>query len=132
MWVGEMKSSGDENYTKWKGRIQSFTYLFEQDLNLLTDNCHLFEAIISKSGHPKSIKSYLAGKISLETLVVLDDLTSFTSKLSDSYDPVLNLIKTKIHKYRQFLTIIRILLSKNLDKNVIVYGLVNPSKKFPV
>jgi hypothetical protein len=102
MWVGEMKSSGDENYTKWKGRIQSFTYLFEQDLNLLTDNCHLFEAIVSKSGHPKSIKSYLAGKISLETLVVLDDLTSFTSKLSDSYDPVLNLIKTKIHKYRQF------------------------------
>ena len=99
MWVGEMRTSGEDNYLKWKGRVHSFTYLFESDLNTLTEDCHLYEAIVSKSGHPKIIKSYLAGKVCLESVVVMDDLTKFMSKLSD---PVLEIIKTRVSKYRPF------------------------------
>ena len=117
MWVGELKTSGEDNYLKWKGRTQSFSYLFESDLNTLTKDCHLYEAIISKSGHPKIIKYYLAGKISLETIVVMDDLTKFMSKLSESYDPVLGIIESRINKYRSFFvydknSVVRMIRSK--------------------
>jgi hypothetical protein len=114
MWVGEMKASGEDNYLKWKGRVHSFTYLFESDLNTLTEDCHLYEAIVSKSGHPKIIKSYLAGRICLESVVVMDDLTKFMSKLSD---PVLEIIKARVSKYRPFFvydkdSVVRVIRSK--------------------
>jgi hypothetical protein len=114
MWVGEMKISGEDNYLKWKGRVHSFTYLFESDLNTLTEDCHLYEAIISKLGHPKIIKYYLAGRICLESVVVMDDLTKFMSKLSD---PVLEIIKARVSKYSPFFvydkdSVVRVIRSK--------------------
>jgi hypothetical protein len=117
MWVGEMKISGEDNYLKWKGRVHSFTYLFESDLNTLTEDCHLYEAIISKSGHPKIIKSYLAGRICLESVVVMDDLTKFMSKLPGSSDPVLEIIRSRVSKYRPFFvydkdSVVRVIRSK--------------------
>lgn len=107
MWIGELKTKGDEIYFKWKSRTQSLSYVFNQDLKKLTENHHLFEAIVSKTGHPRIIKSYMAGKISIETLVIIDKLTNFTSKLS-SYDPVLSVIVGKIKKYEPFLKFNRV------------------------
>jgi hypothetical protein len=104
MWVGELKEKGEENYSNWKGRIQSLSYKFNQDLKKLTENHHLFEVLFSEKGsHPKIIKQYLAGKIYIETLVILDNLTSFMSKLNCD-DPVLSLVAHRIKKYKPFLS----------------------------
>lgn len=112
MWVGEMKTNGDTNYIKWKGRIQSLSYVFEQDLKTLTSSNHLYESLFPESKvHPKVIKSYLASKISPETLVILNDLTSFVNKLSESQDPVLSIVINKIKKYKPFV---------NYDKKLLI------------
>jgi len=103
MWVGELKEKGEENYISWKGRVQSLTYKFNEDLKILTKNNHLFEVLFSDKGHPKIIKQYLGGKVSIETLVIFDNLTSFMSKLN-SNDPVLDIVIHKVNKYKPFLS----------------------------
>lgn len=105
MWIGELKTRGDEVFAEWKTRTQSLTYRFRQELKILTENNHLYEVIHSSPGkHPKAIKSHLAGKVSIETLVILDDVFMFTDKLDSSYDPVIEIIISKIKKYRPFLS----------------------------
>jgi hypothetical protein len=104
MWVGELKTNGDENYLNWKTRTQSLSYRFKQELNSLTEKVHLYEALFSGNGsHPVIIKQYLGGKISIEALVILDDLTSFIKKL-DVDDVILSLVTHKVKKYRPFLS----------------------------
>jgi hypothetical protein len=104
MWVGELKTNGDENYLNWKTRTQSLSYRFKQELNSLTEKAHLYEALFSETGsHPVIIKQYLGGKISIETLVILDDLTSFMRKLNVD-DVVVSLVSHKVKKYRPFLS----------------------------
>ena len=104
MWVGELKTNGDENYLNWKTRTQSLSYRFKQELNILTEKIHLYEALFSENGsHPRIIKQYLGGKVSIETLVILDDLTSFMKKLNVN-DVVISLVIHKVKKYRPFLS----------------------------
>ena len=104
MWVGELKTNGDENYLNWKTRTQSLSYRFKQELNILTEKIHLYEALFSENGsHPRIIKQYLGGKVSIETLVILDDLTSFMKKLNAD-DVVISLVTHKVKKYRPFLS----------------------------
>jgi hypothetical protein len=106
MWIGELKEKGEDNYINWKGRIQSLSYRFEQDLHKLIDESHLYESLTSKTNsHPKIIKYYLSEKISLETLIILNDITFFTNKLEESlsYDPIFTLVMNKFKKYRPFL-----------------------------
>jgi hypothetical protein len=104
MWVGELKTNGDENYLNWKTRTQSLSYRFKQELNILTEKIHLYEALFSENGsHPRIIKQYLGGKVSIETLVILDDLTSFMKKLNVD-DVVISLVTHKVKKYRPFLS----------------------------
>lgn len=104
MWVGELKTNGDENYLNWKTRTQSLSYRFKQELNILTEKNHLYEALFSESGsHPRIIKQYLGGKVSIETLVILDDLTSFMNKLNVD-DVIVSLVIHKVKKYRPFLS----------------------------
>jgi hypothetical protein len=104
MWVGELKNKGEENYINWKARVQSLSYIFNQDLKRLTEDCHLFEALTTKSNsHPKILKYYLSNKISLETIVIFDSLTFFMSKLNCD-DPILSIIILKVNKYKPFLS----------------------------
>jgi hypothetical protein len=104
MWVGELREKGEENYINWKARVQSLSYIFNQDLKRLTGDCHLFEALTTKSNsHPKILKYYLSNKISLETIVIFDSLTFFMSKLNCD-DPILSIIILKVNKYKPFLS----------------------------
>lgn len=104
MWVGELKTNGDENYLNWKTRTQSLSYRFKQELNILTEKHHLYEALFSENGsHSRIIKQYLGRKVSIETLVILDDLTSFMKKLNAN-DVVVSLVIHKVRKYRPFLS----------------------------
>jgi hypothetical protein len=105
MWVGELREKGDDNYIKWKSRIQSLRYLFAQDINTLIREDHIYETLVAKPNtHPKAVKYYLSGKISLETLVILNDITSFADKLESSlsHDPIFHIVLNKIRKYKSF------------------------------
>ena len=74
---GYLQSFSKDIYTDWKINQESFTYKFKQDVNTLLDDYqtpyikHLKNYLL-ESGHPPIIKHYLAGNISIETLVVFE------------------------------------------------------------
>lgn len=78
-WVGDMLQD-EEKYTDWQRRQQSLTYNFEQDINTLAEEAESFDRIFeipNGNNYPPVIEKYLQEEISLETVVILDRLTSF-------------------------------------------------------
>lgn len=82
----------DVTYQDWKRRIQSLTYLYEEDLKYLAENipeAHLVDLLVPVTGWsekgnvPFLVKEYYKGKVNLESVVVLDKLTGFVRKSDD-------------------------------------------------
>jgi len=110
---GYIKSFTDDNYTSWKIKQESFSYKFRQEVDfILTDfdapYQDKFDKIfeVREGQHPRLLKHYLSGKISLETLVVfeccLKYIDRFDRKLSD---PIWKDVRKMVLKYKPFLNI---------------------------
>lgn len=103
-WVGDLFNDDSEKvYSEWLKRQQSLSYIFEQDLNkLLTD----FDTnVIVKNGqHPYLLKQYLRRQISIETIIILNDILGFFSHWNKKIeDTVLwPSIYKKLSKYKPF------------------------------
>jgi len=105
-WIGDIvnNSTLDDAFTEWKKRTQSLSYSYEEDLKKLLTN--LEENItITEHQHPFMLKLFLRGKISIETLVILNDLTKFFSYWNKHLenDPLWNEVELLCRKYRSFL-----------------------------
>lgn len=118
-WGGVFDSEAGERYLEWKKRIESLSYNFEKDLdNLLLDleekNITFADCFkVEKNNHPYIIKSFLRKDISLETLVILENLINyldnFDNNISDEF--LWPDISRMIKKYKPFLKFDR----KNYD-----------------
>lgn len=103
-WVGDLFNDDSEKvYSEWLKRQQSLSYIFEQDLNkLLTD----FDTnVIVKNGqHPYLLKQYLRRQISIETIIILNDILGFfghwNKKIEDTV--LWPSIYKKLSKYKPF------------------------------
>ena len=71
-WLGDFN---DENYIEWKKRTQSMSYNFKQELEKMGKANILG---IQDGQHPLLLKEYLGKRVSIETLVILDDISKFT------------------------------------------------------
>ena len=104
-WVGEIvnTTSGDKIYTKWLGRQQSLSYVFENDLSKLSDNFNDNILVVDKQ-HPKLLKLVLRKEISIETLIILNSFCKFFKHWSRSIEEQLvwPQLKFKCKKYRPF------------------------------
>lgn len=101
LWIGDLRSHGDEVYTLWKAGVSALSYRFTEDLKKLTEEQHLYECVhFDGSKHPSIIKSFLKKEISLETLFILEDILHFMKE--SEYDPIITTINFKIKKYRPF------------------------------
>ena len=103
-WLGDFN---DENYVEWKKRMQSLTYTFKQEMtSLLEDNSFgdIFE--IPKDTHPKLLKEYLGNRVSIEAMIILDNLVEYTrnwnKRLGD--DVVWPNTNKMLENYKKFLT----------------------------
>jgi hypothetical protein len=80
-WVGEIVGpEGEENYRKWQKRIQSLTYTFESDILYLLDKYGIKGEKIFKvvdGQHPPLLVEVMSGKVSIETLIILNDAMNF-------------------------------------------------------
>jgi len=78
IWIGDLVNSteAENNLTQWKKRTQALGYLFEEDLKKLLTSLD-DNVIIKEHQHPFLLKLFFRKKISLETLVVLNDLLGF-------------------------------------------------------
>ena len=106
LWIGEIINSGERTYAEWMRRQQSLTYLFKEQSNELFSQIKLEDALNCSKGHPPVLKSFLGGKISLETLVIYDKIFLFGKKFDKKLlDPVWETVSLKIKKYNPFLNI---------------------------
>jgi len=113
-WGGVFDLEAKERYMGWKKRIESLSYTFEKEiqkvLHLCDKNGILFKNCLeanTKSQHPYIIKMYLRGDVSIETLVILNQLVNFSNKLDEQLvgDLVWPDVSRIIKKYTPFLGI---------------------------
>jgi len=106
LWIGEIINSGERTYAEWMKRQQSLTYLFrEQSSELLSQN-ELESLFDCSKGHPKILKRFLSGSISLETFVIYEKIFRFSKKFDKKLlDPVWETVSLKLRKYDPFINI---------------------------
>ena len=87
LWVGDIiGKTGDEQYKQWSKKIEALHYYYEQDIDYILERKIEFDDIFtSKDGqHPPIVKMFLAKKINFETVLILDDILSFSKRLNKS------------------------------------------------
>jgi hypothetical protein len=106
LWIGEIIRDGNSVYSDWMKKIQSLSYIFKEESQLLFDGNNVDEIFNCSKGHPLVLKSFLGGKISLETLVIYDKIFLFRNVFDKKLlDPVWETVSLKIKKYSPFLNI---------------------------
>jgi len=119
LWIGEIINSGERNYTEWRRRKQSLTYLFKEQLSELLLENNLDEVFNCSKGHPLLLKRYLGGSLSLETLVILEKIFFFVKDFDKKLtDPVWETVSLKVKKYIPFLNI-SVLNFRKIVKDII-------------
>jgi hypothetical protein len=105
IWVRSLTSDDAlEHYNKWIAKTQSITRFVENDLANIDEN---FDSNfkIEDGKHPKLLKLFLAEKISIETFIILIDISKCKSywdnKLGDDY--IWLDVKRKLKKISQFI-----------------------------
>jgi hypothetical protein len=104
-WIGQMLNAKHEIiYKKWKKRIESASYNFKEELDTLWEKESNFDSLLKpKDGkHPLLYRLYLRGEVSLDTLVILDNLVHFTKLWRKQGDMMLDEVCTTISKYSPF------------------------------
>lgn len=106
IWIREIIQNGEGKYTDWKKKSQSLSYLFSEEVSSIFTQKN-FDSIFSTSnGHPIILKKYLGGKISIETLVILEKILKFRKRFdSKLQDPVWLSVSLILRKYEPFLNI---------------------------
>lgn len=108
-WIGGMSA---ETYQEWLGKIQRLDYTFKTEMSNLAEICnerHLtFDQAIMPSDHsdfPLIYTLHQRKELSLESLVILESLISFTKGMYKITDPleIISDISNKIQKYMPFL-----------------------------
>ena len=102
---GYIANFNDENYKVWKDKKTDFYNVFFNELKPLVKN---FEPLFQtkNNNHPKLLKEFLGDRVSLETLIILDELVSFSKNWDNELkeDIVWPDLKKMMKNYKGFLT----------------------------
>ena len=122
LWIGEIINSGERKYADWMKRQQSLTYLFKEQSNELLSENDLESLFDCSKGHPKILKKFLGGNISLETLTIYEIIFHFSKNFDKKLnDPVWESVNLKIKKYTPFLNI-NVFKHKKIIKEILGNG----------
>ena len=106
VWIGEIIKNGETNFQDWQKRNQSLAYVFGDEIERVFKGSS-FDSYFDSSGqHPKILKEYLKGEVSIETLVILDRILGYVERFDKKMlDPIWGSVSLKIKKYKPFLNI---------------------------
>ena len=107
-WVGSItRDRGERIYSEWKKKQDSISYLIVNEIDYLLDQVENFDSLFEckQNQHPIILKKYLSKKISLETLIVLDDILNFVNRFDRQISEKLlwPKIKMSMIKYKPFM-----------------------------
>jgi hypothetical protein len=106
VWVGDLanEQQAENNYKTWLKRQESLSYVFTNDLDNLSPSYN-DNLVVEGSNHPLLLKLLMQKKVSLETIVILNDLCGFfrhwNRKIEE--DVIWPMVYKKCKKYRPFL-----------------------------
>ena len=108
-WIGDIANTGGDSYNEWAKRQESLSYHFTEQCRVLLDICQQNEKkpndlLTVTSGHPVLYKAYLAGHISIDTMVILNQclgcMPHWNKKMAN--DVLWEESYLLIHKYHPF------------------------------
>jgi hypothetical protein len=106
LWIGEIINSGERVYAEWMKKNQSLTYLFKEQSNELFLENNLETLFDCSKGHPKILKEFLSGRLSLENFVIYNKIFHFSKNFDKKLpDPVWETVSLKVKKYDPFINI---------------------------
>ena len=107
LWIGEIMRNGEKNYTNWKKRTQSLSYVFKEEIGKVFGGKKFDEMFeIKGTKHPDIVKEHLQGNISLETFLILEKILGFKKDFDKKLgDPVWKFLSLRMEKYNSFLNI---------------------------
>lgn len=111
LWIKDLVDEDSEViFQKYRKKIQSLSYMFEQDIKRIFEECSNPKEVImvkSDGNHPELLKLYWTKTITLETLIIMDLILDFTKIWNEKITDTLLWPKTRklIVKYRPFLNI---------------------------
>lgn len=111
-WGGVFDTEAKHNYLDWKRRMEAMTYTFKNDIDKLVFICEKYNLkfsnlFYSENKQPIILKKYLGKHISMETLVILNQINNYTDRLDEalSNDIIWPDVSRIIKKYQPFLKI---------------------------
>lgn len=109
-WVGSItKQRGEEIYSEWRRKIDSISYLVCNEVDDLLNEVETFDQLFEvKNGqHPIILKKYLAKRVSVETMIILDEMIGYVKNFDKQISEKIfwPSIKKMMVKYRPFLNI---------------------------
>lgn len=106
LWIREIIRNGEDNFISWKKRKESMSYSFTNELDIILEDD--LETAIRSSGstHSPLLRKHLAGKVSLETLIILDKILHFKKDYDRVLlDPIWSTVSQKMSKYEPFVSV---------------------------
>ena len=120
--TGYVARFSDKVYEEWLYRKQNFYTIFTDEMRPLVNEFQpLFE--VKSNTHPKLLQEYLGKRVSLETLIILNELVSYVDNWNKEMakDFIWKDLKKLMNNYKGFLTIdtkrYRILLLKLIEES---------------
>ena len=107
-WAGDLLDNECEKvYKEWKKRNQKLSYMFNTEVSDLLRKRNIQKVLEVKNGqHPILLKEFLAKKMSLETICIMDEIIGFTKDWDRliSEKVVYPDVMLKINKYKSFIS----------------------------
>jgi hypothetical protein len=105
LWIGEIIRDGESRYKDWKKKTESISYVFKEEVNEVFTSKNfqqMFE--IQSNRHPQILKEHLQGKLSLETMVILNNILNYKTDFDQRLqDPIWEFVSMRILKYSSFI-----------------------------
>lgn len=106
VWVGDLVNEhrAEDNYKCWLSRQESLTYIFTNEINELHGDYNS-NFTVASNNHPFLLKLLNKNKISLETVIILNDMCDFFKhwNMVIEEDVIWPTIYKKCKKYKPFL-----------------------------
>ena len=99
---------GAKNYAEYTKRKESLSYHFKEDVATLHDTHNRFDDLFKVEGvHPPLLKSFLGGRICLETLTIFNKLFQYVPQFDKiiKEEIVWKPLRNKVVKYDPFLPV---------------------------
>lgn len=120
VWAGDLvDDKAEATYNDWLKRKDSLTYQFKSDIVELDDEDFNSNFIVNNGQHPRVLKLYNMNRISLESLVIMCDVTGCLPYWEKSIKDTIVFpdINRTVRKYRPFMEYDKVKFKKILLDN---------------